>query len=172
MTHEIADWAYTQDFRYKDIRGQGHSLFEQLQQGPVLAAIVMTHVHASRLVLSYLKRLKTQAPAAQILLLFQGDIGDIEAYTTGYLDDLLVAHDKDLSFSYRFRATHVPTVLYLKSAGAGLGIDVQFSGFKKYSLNALAKQVQQDTGAKVKELITANDNKGEYELAERGLLQL
>jgi len=136
-----------------------------LEAGPVVICFSLPHVHAGRLVVGYLRRLKEQVPQATVVVILQGDEAAVRRYAEGYLANLLVVHDADLALSRAYRATHVPTIYYLEEGT----IKLAFTGFVKSALNKLAELATAATGAKAKELIGPSDNKGDYELAERGL---
>ena len=153
-------------FNAETLAGQRVSLSRALQHGCLVIVFGMPQVHASRLVVGYLRRLKGQVTASQIVICLQGDEDEVRSYAHGYLDDLDVVHDQDLYLSHIYRVTHVPTVYLVSATGH---IDKAFTGFLRKGLNALAHQVAEAYGAKPKQLITALDNKGEYELAEKAL---
>jgi hypothetical protein len=137
----------------------------QNPQGPSVLVFAMPHIYASRLVVGYLRRLKEQLPELSITIILQGNEDQIERYARGYLEALKVVHDRDLALSERFAVTHVPTTYYLEDDVVALA----FSGFSRPALNRLAAKAAEALGTKPKELITASDNKGEYELAEPAL---
>jgi len=135
------------------------------EAGAVALCFSLPQVHAGRLVVGYLRRLKEQAPQAAVVVVLQGDEAAVRRYAEGYLANLLVVHDTDLVLSRGYGATHLPTTYYLETGT----IKLAFTGFVKSALNRLAELAAAATGAKAKELIAPGDNKGEYELAERGL---
>ncbi len=166
---EVANTLLLLGLKVTDLDGESHSLESAVSQGPLVVCVGMPRVHASRLVIGYLRRLKEQQPEAQIWVVLQGESDDVTAYCDGYLSDLVTIHDADLSISEQLDASHVPsTYVFTQEAGA-IRLESSFTGFKRFTMNALATRMAEATGAKAKELIAANDNKGEYELAERGL---
>jgi hypothetical protein len=132
---------------------------------PLLFCFATPSVHASRLVVGYLRRLKEQLPGLAIWIILQGDENAVRRYAQVYLETVQVVHDADLALSRRFAVTHVPSTYYLEDHQ----VKVAFTGFSRPGLNKLAALAAQATGVKAKELITVSDNKGEYELAERAL---
>lgn len=152
-------------FTATTLSGQSLSLDTLLEAGPVVLCFSLPHVHAGRLVVGYLRRLQEQAPQVAVVVVLQGDEAAVQRYAAGYLDNLLVVNDADLALSRGYGATHVPTTYYL----TGGAIALAFTGFVKPALNRLAELAAAATGAKAKVLIGPGDNKGDYELAERGL---
>ena len=157
------------EFSVTTLREQPLSLAEALERAPVVLAFGLPHVHASRLVVGYLRRLKEQVPNVNVWVVLQGDERAVKQYSKGYLDSLDVIHDAWLRLSERYGVTHVPTVYYLTKTEDGMKVTLAFTGFSRAAMNRLAVLTAEATGAKSKELITPLDNKGEYELAERGL---
>lgn len=155
------------DFTTTDAEGHKLSLGDALRHTPAVVCVGTPHVHASRLVIGYLRRLKDQLPDLPIWVVLQGDRSEVERYRAGYLDALQVRHDYDLRTSKRLRVSHVPTTFYLE--GPDAEIRRHFSGFRRAALNELAVLAAEALGQKPKELITTLDNKGEYELAEKAL---
>lgn len=158
-----------QNLSLTNLRGERISLQETLEDGPLILCFGMPQIHASRLVVHYLRRLKEQQPKVQMVIVVQGEEPSVRAYNDGYLDSLQVIYDKDLKVSQHFNTVYIPTLHYFTKEGGVEKADYSFTGFKRYSMNKLASRVAQETGGKAKELITTNDNKGEYELAELGL---
>ncbi len=134
-------------------------------QGPLVLCFAMPRIHASRLVVGYLRRLKEQLPELPIWVILQGDEAQVERYVRNYLDTVQVVHDRELDLSERFAVTHVPSTYYLEDEVVKLA----FSGFSRPAMNKLAAKAAEALGAKARELITQSDNKGEYELAEPAL---
>ncbi len=165
----LASNSLNQNLSITTLQGEKISLEEALENGPLILCFGMPQIHASRLVVHYLRRLKEQQPKAQVLIVLQGEEASVKAYSDGYLDSLHVSYDKDLKVSQHFNAVYVPTLHYFTKENGAEKAAYSFTGFKRYSMNKLAVMVAQETGGKVKELITVNDNKGEYELAELGL---
>ncbi len=155
------------DFKTIDADGDKISLGDALRHTPAVICVGMPHVHASRLVVGYLRRLKDRVSELPIWVVLQGDSSDIERYHTGYLGGLHVLHDHDLRISRRLQVSHVPTTFYIEERDAE--IRVHFTGFKRASLNQIATLAAEALGQKPKELVTVMDNKGEYELAEKAL---
>lgn len=149
------------------LSGEALSFDALLAAGPVVLCFALPHVHASRLVVGYLRRLKEQVPKTAVVIVLQGDEAAVRGYAEGYLDHLAVVHDADLALSRRYGVTHVPTTYYCNPGDDT--IVLAFTGFLKAAMNKLAELAAAATGTAAKALITAADNKGEYELAERGL---
>jgi hypothetical protein len=64
-----------------------------------------------------------------------------------------------------YHAKYLPTTYFIGQDGK---IIRGYSGFNRDFLNLIANDAATMTGAKSKELISDGDNKGFYELAERG----
>lgn len=152
------------DFQTATLGGEALSLREALESGPVVLCFAAPHIHASRLVVGYLRRLRERAPDLPVWVVLQGDEQAVLAYVEGYLEGLKVVFDEHFRVSKPYGVTHVPSSYYLAPDGL---VELSFSGFSRPAMNKLADLAAQATGAKNKELITAMDNKGEYELAER-----
>jgi len=166
---EVANTLLLLGLKVTDLDGETHSLEAAVSQGPLVVCVGMPRVHSSRLVIGYLRRLKEQQPEAQIWVVLQGEASDVSDYCTGYLSDVVCIHDADLSISEQLDASHVPSTYVFTQEGGKITLESSFTGFKRYTMNALATRMAEASGAKAKELIAVNDNKGEYELAERGL---
>lgn len=154
------------DFEAQTLRGESITLKKLLETAPVLLCFGMPLINSSRLVIGYLRRLKDMVPDLHVVIVLQGDVEAIRHYADGYLDNLQVIHDEGLELSESFRVSFVPSSYYLKQDGE---IYNAFTGFNRPALNALAEKAAEESGATIKELITAQDNKGDYELAERAL---
>lgn len=166
---EVANTLLLLGLKVTDLDGEMHSLESAVSQGPLVVCVGMPRVHSSRLVVGYLRRLKEQQPEAQIWIVMQGEASDVLEYCNGYLSDVVCVHDADLSISEELNASHLPSTYVFTKEGGSITLESSFTGFKRFTMNALAVRMAEATGAKAKELIAANDNKGEYELAERGL---
>ncbi len=157
------------DFRAQTRAGVEVELLSLLKSAPVVLCFGMPQIHSSRLVVGYLRRLKEYTPELHIIVILQGEAERVESYAAGYLDALHVVFDKDLSLSRRYGVTHVPSTYYLVMRDGEAVVEASFTGFLRPAMNGLAADTAERTGAKVRELITPLDNKGEYELAERAL---
>ena len=166
---EVANTLLLLGLKVTDLEGETHSLESSVSNGPLIVCVGMPRVHASRLVVGYLRRLKEQQPEAQIWIVLQGETPDVAKYCTGYLSDVVTVHDADLSISEQLDASHLPSTYVFTNQDGKITLESSFTGFKRYTMNALAERMAEASGAKAKVLIAANDNKGEYELAERGL---
>lgn len=166
-------------FNARNLNGDTLTSAVAVARGPLVLAFGRPEIHASRLVVGYLRRLKERLPELAVWLALQGESRAVATYSTGYLDSLTVIHDETLELSRAFAVTHVPTVYYLYLAGEGANkssaeqdggrIGRAFTGFSRAAMNALAVLAARASGAEAQELIAASDNKGEYELAERAL---
>ncbi|MEZ4629643.1 MAG: hypothetical protein R2880_02825 [Deinococcales bacterium] len=157
------------DLTAQSLAGEALSLKKSLNEGPVIVMIGLPHVHASRLVVGYLRRLKENHAKAQIWIVLQGELEAVKRYSEGYLGSLVVIHDGDLKLSEAHRSSHIPSTYLYELKGEKASVSYSFSGFKREAMNKLASTVANVLGDKAKELISTTDNKGEYELAERGL---
>ncbi len=155
------------DFAATALSGKALVLTEALQKSPVLLCFALPQIHASRLVVGYLRRLKANVPDAEVWIILQGKETDVRSYAEGYLDSLEVIADRELNISKLYKVSHVPSTYYLSSEEAKIAL--AFTGFNRPALNKLANLAAEATGAKAKELISAMDNKGDYELAEKAL---
>jgi hypothetical protein len=153
------------EFHAQSLAGDELMLSRALEGGPVLLVFAMPHVFASRLVVGYLRRLKAQVPKAPVWLVLQGDEEEVASYARGYLDELVVVHDRDLFISHIYEVTHVPSCYLLREGGVARA----FTGFVREGLNRVARELAEAYGAKTQVLIGVSDNKGEYELAELAL---
>lgn len=157
------------EFSFTDLDGRGVTLSGALAAGPVVLVFAHPSINASRLVVGYLRRLPEIAPQAQILVLSEGGPEETVLYARPngpgepYLSFPVGVDACQVSSLYR--ATHLPATYLIGTDGK---IISAYTGFGKFFLNALAGTVATLTGAKPKELITDGDNKGFYELAERG----
>ena len=158
-----------QDLSITTLQDERISLQETLENSPVILCVGGPQIHASRLVVHYLRRLKEQQPKVQMFIVLQGEEIRVRTYSEGYLDSLYVIYDKDLKISQHFNVVYVPSLFYFTKENFLEKADYSFTGFKRYSMNKLTVMVAQESDGKAKELITVNDNKGEYELAELGL---
>ena len=157
------------DFHTQTRSGVQLELSTLLESAPAVLCFGMPRIYSSRLVVGYLRRLKEYTPELHIIIVLQGEAERVEGYAAGYLDALHVVFDKDLSLSRRYGVTHVPSTYYLVTREGEAVVEASFTGFLRPALNNLAADAAERTGAKVRELITPLDNKGEYELAERAL---
>jgi hypothetical protein len=132
---------------------------------PTVLCFAMPQVHSSRLVVGYLRRLQTQLADLTICILLQGSEETVSSYSQGYLDQLKAVHDNDLFISGLYEVSHIATTYFMEDNA----IKLAFSGFNRNAMNNLAALAAQAYDQPVKELITTGDNKGDYELAERGL---
>lgn len=156
------------DLEITTLVGETFELYKRLEASPIVLLFARPEVHSSRLVVGYLRRLKENVPGLSILIVLQGDEGAVERYASGYLDGLYTVWDTMLVASRTYSVTHVPSLYYLVQ-GETPTVELSFTGFLRPALNRLAAMAAEATGAKPKELVTAMDNKGEYELAERAL---
>ena len=157
------------DFHTQTRAGAQLDLSTLLESAPVVLCFGLPRIHSSRLVVGYLRRLKEYAPELHIIVILQGEAERVETYAAGYLDALHVVFDRDLELSRRYGVTHVPSTYYLVTREGEAVVKASFTGFLRPAMNDLAADAAERTGAKVRELITKLDNKGEYELAERAL---
>ena len=149
--------AVAPDFTAQSLGGQQLSLSATLKSGPALIVFAHPKINASRLVVGYLRRMAEIAPALPIWIFSEGR----EAETLEYVGSGDGAYLKMPVYGARF----LPAT-YLIGAD-GLVIRA-YSGFSRDFLNWVANEAAGLTGGKAKELISDGDNKGFYELSERG----
>jgi len=130
-------------------------------EGPLVLNFFHPVVLASRHVVGYLRRLPATAPGVPIWFASTASPEETAVYTQGYLEDFPVVLEGCAALS-AFGGKFVPTTYLLKDGR----VEVAFTGFHKRALNTLAARAAELVGKRPKELVTAMDNKGEYELAE------
>ena len=157
------------DFHAQTRAGAQLDLSTLLERAPVVLCFGMPQIHSSRLVVGYLRRLKEYTPDLHVIVVLQGEAERVEGYAAGYLDALHVIFDGDLELSKHYGVTHVPSTYYLVRREGEAVVKASFTGFLRAAMNGVAADAAERTGAKVRELVTTLDNKGEYELAERAL---
>ena len=155
------------EFTATDLNGQTLDLKAALGAGPVVLVFAHPVVNASRLVVGYLRRLPEIAPAVPVWVISEGTDEQTRKYAGSgdgaYLAMPVVADNCAVAALYKAR--YLPTT-YL--VGADGRILRGYTGFNRDFLNALALEAANLSGGKPKELIADGDNKGFYELAERG----
>ncbi|HWG85953.1 MAG TPA: hypothetical protein VNT60_10790, partial [Deinococcales bacterium] len=115
--------------------------------------------------------MKEVAPTVPVWIISEGSEADTRKYArpnenTTYLEMPVVVDNCALAKLYG--VTHLPTTYLVAQDGR---IIRGYTGFNKPFLNTVAIEAATATGAKPKELIADGDNKGFYELAERGPCQ-
>ena len=154
-------------FEATDLDGNRLQLASALAGGPLILCFAHPVINASRLVVGYLRRMAEIAPAASVWVLSEGTEDETLRYArpngTPYLA-MPVAVD-GCAVAKAYGVTHLPTTYLIGTDGKVLRA---YTGFNKPFLNTVALEVAALTGAKGKELISDGDNKGFYELAERG----
>jgi peroxiredoxin len=142
-------------------------LASALQKAPVFLVFAHPAIHASRLVVGYLRRWAEIAPSVPVWVMSQGRLEETQKYI-GEGDSLYlkmpVAQD-NCAVASLYGAKYLPTMYLIGQDGK---IIRGYSGFNRDFLNWAANEAARLTGGKPKDLIADGDNKGFYELAERG----
>ncbi|MFN3265277.1 MAG: peroxiredoxin family protein [Deinococcales bacterium] len=138
-----------------------------LQKSPVLLVFAHPAINASRLVVGYLRRWAEIAPGVPVWVLSEGRLEETKKYIgegdNTYLK-MPVAHD-NCAVATLYGVSYLPTVYLIGQDGK---IIRGYSGFNRDFMNWVAAEAARLTGGKTKDLIAESDNKGFYELAERG----
>ncbi len=154
-------------FTATDLNGQTLDLASALVSGPVMIVFAHPVINASRLVVGYLRRWAEIAPSAPVWVLSEGRLEETQKYVgegeNTYLK-MPVVHD-NCAVAALYEAKFLPTTYLIGQDGK---IIKGYSGFNRDYLNWVANEAARLTGGKAKELIADGDNKGFYELAERG----
>lgn len=165
--HVLETGAVAPAFAATDLDGNRLELASSLAGGPLILCFAHPVINASRLVVGYLRRMAEVAPAAPVWVLSEGTEDETLRYArpegTPYLR-MPVAVD-GCAVAGLYGVTHLPTTYLVGRDGRVLR---GYTGFNRPFLNAVALEAAALTGAKGKELIADGDNKGFYELAERG----
>ena len=155
------------EFTATDLDGNTLDLKAALAAGPVIVVFAHPAINASRLVVGYLRRMKEIAPGAAVWVISEGTEAETRKYVGGndarYLEMPVVVDNCKLA--RQFDVKYLPTTYYISQGGQ---IERGYTGFNRDFLNLIANNAALATGAKAKELIADGDNKGFYELAERG----
>lgn len=159
--------AIAPDFTATDLNGTALSLSETLKTAPTLIVFAHPKINASRLVVGYLRRMAEIAPAMPVWIFSQGRQDETMQYVgsgeSTYLKMPVVLDNCGVAGLYG--AKFLPTTYFIGQDGK---IIRGYSGFNRDYLNWMANEAAALTGGKPKELIADGDNKGFYELAERG----
>jgi hypothetical protein len=154
-------------FTATDLSGASLDLNKALSGGPVLIVFAHPVINASRLVVGYLRRWAEIAPNAPVWVFSEGRLEETQKYVgegeNTYLK-MPVIHD-NCQVAGLYEAKFLPTMYLIGQDGK---IIKGYSGFNRDYLNWAANEAARLTGGKPKELIADGDNKGFYELAERG----
>ena len=155
------------EFTATDLDGNTLELKAALSTGPVILVFAHPVINASRLVVGYLRRLKDIAPNAHVWIVSEGTEEETRKYVGSgdakYLEMPVVVDRCKVAGLYGVK--FLPTTYLIGQDGK---IDRGYTGFNRDFMNLIANDVATATGAKPKELIADGDNKGFYELAERG----
>jgi peroxiredoxin len=150
-----------------DQNGNSLELATALQKAPVLLVFAHPAIHASRLVVGYLRRWVEIAPNVPVWVLSEGRLEETKKYIgegDGLYLKMPVAHD-NCAVASLYGAKYLPTMYLIGQDG---NIIRGYSGFNREFMNWAANEAARLTGGKAKDLIAEGDNKGFYELAERG----
>lgn len=155
------------EFTATDLDGNTLDLKTAIAAAPVIVSFAHPVINASRLVVGYLRRMKEIAPSVPVWIISEGTDAETRKYVgegdTKYLEMPVVQDNCAVASLYG--AKYLPTTYFIGQDGK---IIRGYSGFNRDFLNLIAHQAATMTGAKAKELIADGDNKGFYELAERG----
>jgi peroxiredoxin len=154
-------------FTTTDLNGNTLDLGSALAAAPVLLVFAHPAINASRLVVGYLRRWAEIAPNVPVWVLSEGRLEETKSYVgegEGLYLKMPVSHD-NCAVAGLYGAKFLPTMYLIGSDGK---IIRGYSGFNRDFLNWAANEAARLTGGKTKELISDGDNKGFYELAERG----
>jgi peroxiredoxin len=164
--HVLENGTVAPDFTATDLDGNTLALSQALAGGPLILCFAHPVINASRLVVGYLRRMAEVAPGVKVWVVSEGDEAETRRYAIPgdkYLEMPVVVDGCAIAKLYG--VTHLPATYFIGTDGRVLRAS---SGFNKNFLNTVAAEAAQLTGAKPKELIADGDNKGFYELAERG----
>lgn len=154
-------------FSSTDLNGNTLNLGNALATAPVLLVFAHPLINASRLVVGYLRRWAEIVPSVPVWVLSEGRLEETKTYVGEgeniYLK-MPVVHD-NCAVASLYGAKFLPTMYLIGTDGK---IIKGYSGFNREYLNWATNEAARLTGGKAKELITDSDNKGFYELAERG----
>jgi hypothetical protein len=159
--------AFAPDFNATALSGATLSLAAALKTAPALVVFAHPKIHASRLVVGYLRRMAEIAPALHVWVFSEGREAETVEYVGSGENTYLkmpVVHD-NCGVAGLYGAKFLPTTYLIGQDGK---IIRGYSGFNRDFLNWVANEAATLTGGKPKELIADGDNKGFYELAERG----
>jgi hypothetical protein len=159
--------AVAPDFTATDLNGNTLSLSSALRAAPALIVFAHPKIHASRLVVGYLRRFAEIAPAVPVWVFSEGRSAETLEYVgagEGLYLKMPVVQD-DCAVAGLYGAKFLPTSYFIGQDGK---VIKGYSGFNRDYLNWVANEAATMTGGKAKELIADGDNKGFYELAERG----
>lgn len=163
----LPEGAVAPDFTAQSTGGQQLSLSAALKSGPAMIVFAHPKINASRLVVGYLRRMAEIAPALPVWIFSEGR----EAETLEYMGSGDGAYLKmpvvldNCGVAGLYGAKFLPATYLI---GADGRVIRAYSGFSRDFLNWVANEAATLTGGKAKELISDGDNKGFYELAERG----
>ncbi len=150
-----------------DLNGNTLDLSAALATAPVLLVFAHPIINASRLVVGYLRRWAEIAPSVPVWVLSEGRLEETKTYVgegEGLYLKMPVTHD-NCAVAGLYGAKFLPTMYLIGTNGT---IIRGYSGFNRDFLNWAASEAARLTGGKAKDLISDGDNKGFYELAERG----
>jgi peroxiredoxin len=155
------------EFTVTDLDGNTLNLKTALVTAPVIVTFAHPVINASRLVVGYLRRMKEIAPSVAVWIISEGTETETRKYIgegdTKYLEMPVVQDGCTIAGLYH--AKYLPTTYFIGQDGK---IIRGYSGFNRDFLNLITNEAATMTGAKPKDLIADSDNKGFYELAERG----
>jgi hypothetical protein len=154
-------------FTTTDLNGNTLDLRHALGSGPVILVFAHPVINASRLVVGYLRRLAEIAPAVPVWIISEANEDDTLRYVGSsdnkYLEMPVVVDGCKIASQYGVK--FLPATYFIAQDGRILR---STTGFNRDFLNLIANEAATMTGGKPKELIADGDNKGYYELAERG----
>ena len=154
-------------FTATDLNGNTLDLSQALETAPVILVFAHPIINASRLVVGYLRRMAEIAPTVSVWIISEANEEDTRKYVgpegNRYLEMPVVVDGCQIASQYG--AKFLPATYFIGQDGQILR---STTGFNRDFLNLVAADAATMTGGKVKELIADGDNKGYYELAERG----
>ncbi len=163
----LANGSLAPEFTATDLDGNTLDLKTALAAAPTIVTFAHPLVNASRLVVGYLRRMKDIAPSVPVWVISEGTEAETRKYVgegdAKYLEMPVVQDNCAVASLYA--TTYLPTTYLIGQDGK---IIRGYTGFNRDFLNLIADQAATLTGGKPKELIADGDNKGFYELAERG----
>lgn len=156
------------DFKLMDLEGGEHTLAQVTAKGSALLAFVSARVHASRITVAYLRRIKEAKAEVPLIAICQDDEETFREYAKGLVPELRYLNfpallDPDFAFTKAIGVGFVPTLVWLAKDGV---VKDSWSGFRKTELNRLAEAILAEYGGKAAPVIKESDNKGLYEIAE------
>jgi hypothetical protein len=164
---KLDNGAVAPPFSVKTITGETLDLTATLARAPVVLVFGHPSINASRLVVGYLRRMVEIAPEAPVWFVLEGAEAEVQKYVGSgdgrYLQQPVVQDHCMLAKQYL--VGYLPTIYFIGQDGT---IQRGYTGFNRDLLNTIAQEAAIAVGAKPKELISDSDNKGFYELAERG----